>query len=146
MFAPGVAIPGRNPTKTDAGGLSRVDFITHKGGWGAWICGGVNFRLKSRLSETGPVLSHSQAHLTSVPPCRCSEWTQAARCVRTCCATPREPVMLALMEELDSLYERARKQPAPEPQQGGYCHIIETGTAETKAGTSPVSDYSHREA
>ncbi len=49
-------------------------------------------------------------------------------------------------EELDSLYERARKQPAPEPQQGGYCHIIETGTAEIKAGTSQVSDYSHREA
>ncbi len=49
-------------------------------------------------------------------------------------------------EELDGLYERARKQPAPEPQQGGYCHIIETGTAEIKAGTSQVSDYSHREA
>jgi hypothetical protein len=26
------------------------------------------------------------------------------------------------------------------------CHIIETGTAEIKAGTSQVSDYSHREA
>ena len=49
-------------------------------------------------------------------------------------------------EELDGLYERARKQPAPEPQQGGYCHIIETGTAEIKAGTSQVSDFSHREA
>ncbi len=33
-------------------------------------------------------------------------------------------------EELDGLHERARKQPAREPRQGDYCHIIEGGTAE----------------
>jgi hypothetical protein len=99
----------------------------------------VGYRKLGRFSPIPKRISPAFRH-------RCSEWTQAARCVRACCATPREPVMLALMEELDSLYERARKQPAPEPQQGGYCHIIETGTAETQAGTSPVSDYYHREA
>lgn len=34
-------------------------------------------------------------------------------------------------EELDDLYELAKKQPAREPQQGNYCHIIEGSTPET---------------
>ncbi len=31
VIAPGVTIPGRNLTKSDAGGRPEVDFITHKG-------------------------------------------------------------------------------------------------------------------
>lgn len=34
-------------------------------------------------------------------------------------------------EELDGLYERARKRPAREPQSGNYCHIIEDSEAKT---------------
>jgi DNA-binding transcriptional MerR regulator len=34
-------------------------------------------------------------------------------------------------EELDRLYERARKQPARKPWQGNYCHIIEGSRRET---------------
>lgn len=33
--------------------------------------------------------------------------------------------------ELDRLHERAQKQPAPEPDPGGYCHIIEGAESKT---------------
>jgi len=34
--------------------------------------------------------------------------------------------LMQFKQELDGLYERARKQPAREAGQGGYCHIIES--------------------
>ncbi len=82
-------------------------------------------RVGLSLGEIKEVLSF---HERGEPPCAYVTEAIARR------AEEVERQIAELMEfkrELDRLHERARERPVPEPEPGGYCHIIEG--AESKA-------------